>query len=339
MPCWYCHKKIGVFRRLVDAKFCCTDHRKKYGTNSARVLRETEDLCVVSDEYDERWSAYAKKAAEKSTKNAASPAQASAFLFAVAIAFILLAMSKGSSSSGRSSEDDQSSAPRGLIGRGSALQRRIGAVLESHTPVTLRDDFATGFTKWEGVAAVKATDWTVQNGYVKPGKLRIWKDSESLANYDMEFVGHIEHKSLNWAFRAADMKNYYGSKLTVGKSGPFANAGLIRFVVLDGRERDRVEVPLPVTLDRNTDYHVSVSVRGSRFLTSIDGQLVSSWTDNRISRGGIGFFADNGEGAALKWVSVSERDSVWGRLVSHFSLITFPAVAPEAGPFSLAPGL
>ena len=73
------------------------------------------------------------------------------------------------------------------------------------------------------------------------------------------------------------------------------------------------------------DYRVRVSVRGNRFLTSVNGQLISSWMDNRISRGGVGFFSEAGEASMLRWVSVSERDSFLARIASHFSLITFPA--------------
>jgi hypothetical protein len=146
----------------------------------------------------------------------------------------------------------------------------------------------------------------------------------------MEFVGHVEKRSMNWAFRAADFKNYYATKLTVAsRSNALANAGLVRYAVIDGKERDRVEVPLPITLNRDTDYRVRVSIRGARFLTSIDGQLVSSWSDNRISRGGVGLFADIGESAAFKWLSVTERDSFWGRLASHFSIIVFPTFGPR----------
>jgi hypothetical protein len=101
--------------------------------------------------------------------------------------------------------------------------------------------------------------------------------------------------------------------------------------VLDGRERERVELPLPLTLEHGVDYRVKVSVRDGRFLTSVNGQLISSWMDNRLSRGGVGFFSEDGESALLKWVSVSERDSFLGRIVSHFSLITFPS-APAAIP-------
>jgi hypothetical protein len=58
----------------------------------------------------------------------------------------------------------------------------------------------------------------------------------------------------------------------------------------------------------------------------VNGQLVSSWTDNRLSRGGIGFFSEDGEASVLKWVSLSERDSFLARIASHFSLISFPTV-------------
>ncbi len=71
--------------------------------------------------------------------------------------------------------------------------------------------------------------------------------------------------------------------------------GWFAFIVLDGRERERVELPLPLTLESGVDYRVRVSVRGNRFLTSVNGQLISSWMDSRISRGGVGFFSEDGE--------------------------------------------
>ena len=143
----------------------------------------------------------------------------------------------------------------------------------------------------------------------------------------MEFLGQIDHKSMDWAFRAADVHNFYATKLVIAHPGQLPNAGLVRFVVLDGRERDRVELPLPLTLESGVDYRVRVSVRGNRFLTSVNGQLISSWMDTRISRGGVGFFSEDGESSVVKWVSLSERDSFLARIASHFSLITFPTAA------------
>jgi hypothetical protein len=53
-----------------------------------------------------------------------------------------------------------------------------------------------------------------------------------------------------WAFRATDLGNYYDTKLVMTKPGPLLNAGLVGFIVLDGRERERVELPLPLILER-----------------------------------------------------------------------------------------
>ena len=44
---------------------------------------------------------------------------------------------------------------------------------------------------------------------------------------------------------------------------------VVRYAVIDGKERDRVEVPLPINLQRDTDYNVKVSVRG--------GELSVNW--------------------------------------------------------------
>ena len=62
----------------------------------------------------------------------------------------------------------------------------------------------------------------------------------------------------------------------------------------------------------------------------MNGQLVSYWTDTRLPRGGVGFFSDDGESAVVKWVTLSERDSLLGRIVSHFSLFVLPPALPGA---------
>ena len=40
----------------------------------------------------------------------------------------------------------------------------------------------------------------------------------------------------------------------------------------------------------------------------------------------------SGEQAAIKWVSVSERDSMLGRFLSYFSIITFPSIPTDPMP-------
>jgi len=323
MVCSYCRKKIGLVRRLTDQQFCCDDHRKKLASRSARALREAEDLYGFEDTRLPAWRSF--NPAKPEDKTAPRSGHAATIFASVAVVFLLLALSQ--LPSGAPGPKSASPMPEAnLHGGPGGIGHMLSNLIQSTTSGTLREDFHGGFLNWEGLKQASG-DWSEVGGEVRPAALRVWKPSTSLSNYEMEFMGRIDRKSLDWAFRAPDLRNYYATKLVITKPGPLPNAGLVRFIVLDGRERERVELPLPLTLERGMDYRVRVSVRGDHFLTSVNGQLVSSWTDNRLSRGGVGFFSEDGESAVVKWVSLSERDSFLARLVSHFSLISFPTAA------------
>jgi hypothetical protein len=327
MACLYCRKNIGPLRRLRDRHFCSKDHRKKYTCKSARVLREAEDLYGFDETQHASWRAVtAVKPEDKSDRRAGIGTSIFVGLTVVVLVLALSQMPASSPAAKAVSPLPDTNPHQNQGGFGHV----VGNLIQSKTSGTLREDFRAGFSSWEGLRSATA-DWSLQAGEVRPASLRLWRPSTSLSNYELEFLGQIDHKSMDWAFRAADLHNYYATKLVIARPGALPNAGLVRFVVLDGRERERVELPLPLTLERGVDYKVRVSVRGGRFLTSVNGQLISSWMDNRISRGGVGFFTEDGESSVLKWVSVSERDSFLARVVSHFSLITIPtATVAEA---------
>jgi hypothetical protein len=312
MGCLYCRKNISPLRKLKDPHFCCDGHRDKSASKSARALREAEDLYGFDDVLT------VPKRDEKPERKAGF----GTILFlggAVALLFLALSQSHMNSSAPKAI----SPLPNNPHNNGGGFGQTIANLIQNQTSGTLREDFRSGFSNWDGLKSV-GSDWSLADGQVRPASLRLWKPSTSLSNYELEFEGQIDRKSMDWAFRAADLHNYYATKLVITHPGPLPNAGLVRFIVLDGRERERVELPLPLTLESGVDYRVRVSVRGNRFLTSVNGQLVSSWMDSRISRGGVGFFSEGGESSMLKWVSVSERDSFLARIASHFSLITFP---------------
>jgi hypothetical protein len=318
VSCLYCKKRIGSFRRLTDKHFCCNEHRKKLMSKSARAMREAEDLYGADPSRTPNWRAAAEKPEEPTDRRAGF---GSVVFVAVAVLGLALAASQihGTGPGPKAVSalpDTNASSSQSKVGQflGNLIQAKSGS---------LREDFHAGIGNWDGGKI--GADWALEPGHVRPASLRLWKQSEGLSNYEMQFMGQIEQKSIDWAFRAPDAKNYYGTKLMITRPGPRPNAGLVRFIVLDGRERERVELPLPLTLDPGVDYQVRVSVQGNHFLTSVNGQLVSSWSDNRLSRGGVGFFSEAGESALLKWVSVSNRDSVLARFVSYFSLIAFPA--------------
>jgi hypothetical protein len=325
MLCIYCRKKIGPLRRLRDSRFCCADHRQKVASGSARAMREAEDLYGFDESQAHTWRNITQVKSEE--KGDRRPGHATTIFASLVVVFLLLALSQLPMSTPAAKSVSVSTMPDSSSHQsGSGVGQMLSNLIPNKASGTLREDFRSGAANWEGYKSI-GSDWTAAQGEVRPTSLRLWKPSTSMANYEMEFMGQIEHKSIDWAFRASDVRNYYATKLMITKPGPLPNAGLVRFIVLDGRERERVELPLPLTLERGVDYRVRVSVRGGRFLTSVNGQLVSSWTDNRLSRGGVGFFSEDGESSLLKWVSLSERDSFLGRIVSHFSLISFPTAA------------
>jgi hypothetical protein len=131
----------------------------------------------------------------------------------------------------------------------------------------------------------------------------------------MEFEGQIERSAMSWAFRAPDVKNYYATKIVIRSRGALPTADIVRYSVFNGMERERVRLPLPMSIRQDTLYHVQVSIRGEQFVTKVNGQVVDSWSDAKLKRGGVGFFAERGERSNIHWVDVKEeRDGIFGRL-------------------------
>jgi len=321
MLCFLCGKKIGFFRSMMDQQYCSAEHRAEARLASAQALRDEDEL--------EPWSV-AKNKRKNPGKSPASAGQtASVFAFLTVGALLLAAvMLPGPSGSGYPQVPSLDQAvKRGPIDRvGDAFSNLV----RSQAPITLHDDFTKGLKDWTTVVmrnAPKVDDMKVASGganIVHPGNLRIWNRSVSLQNYQMEFKGELEKKSLSWAFRASDAKNYYATKIIITKPGPLPNAGLVRYVMMNGRVWDPVQLPIPVTLERGGNYKVRVSVQDDRFITYLNGQVISSWSDKRLHRGGVGFFSDEDDPQKVDWVSLSERDSFLGRVLAHFSMIVMP---------------
>jgi len=55
----------------------------------------------------------------------------------------------------------------------------------------------------------------------------------------------------------------------------------------------------------------------------VNGQVVDTWSDRRLSSGGVGLFAEAGEVASVRWVRISEGGGWLDRLLS-FSLFIGP---------------
>jgi len=320
MLCFLCGKKIGLFRSLVDQQYCCASHRSEARLASAQALRDEEEV--------ELWTV--SKSKKKPTRYGQTAGQtASVFAFLTVGGLLVAALllpGPGGTGTAFPPVSLDNGAKRGIFER---VGDSISEVIRARAPITLHQDFRAGWNGWTSATIHRIDDPRLRVDDPRwmaaaAPTLKIWKRSTSLQNYQMEFNGQLEHKSLSWAFRATDEKNYYATKILITKPGPLPNAGLVRYMVMNGREWDRVQLPLPLTLERGGNYTVRVSVQDDHFITYLNGQVISSWSDKRLRRGGIGFFDDVDDPQKVAWVNLSERDSFMGRMLAHFSLIVMP---------------
>ena len=333
MLCFLCGKKIGLLRSLVDQQYCSAEHRKEARLAGAQAFRDEEEV--------ELWTvSKSKRRGPRSTATAGQTASMFAFMIVAGLLVAAFLMPGPGPASTAPAISLDPAVRRGLFEK---VGDSISEVIRSRAPVTLHQDFNPGvniasWTGWTASILPRADDprhgLRVDDPRLASAAapvLRIWKRSTALQNYQMEFAGAIEKKSLSWAFRASDEKNYYATKILITRPGPLPNAGLVRYAMINGRETDRVQLPLPITLERNSSYRVRVSVQDDHFVTFLNGQVISSWSDKRLLRGGVGFFDDADDPQKVAWINVSEHDSMLGRMLSHFSLFIPPGFIPPGG--------
>jgi hypothetical protein len=189
----------------------------------------------------------------------------------------------------------------------------------------LAEQFRSNLSHWSGDENWAKT-WAVRSDSLVTGQLALYRPSLAMSNYRVEFTGLIEKKSLGWVFRASDPKNYYAMKVTVDQPGPRPHLSVIRYAVIDGRQSDPIQVPSRIVAHNETPYRVAMNIQGRSFVTSVEGEVVDSWSDDRLRSGGVGFFSDSGERARLYWMKLWNNDDFLGRLSAYlaFSIIRPP---------------
>jgi hypothetical protein len=200
------------------------------------------------------------------------------------------------------------------------LMARVHRAIAGRAALQLSESFHEGMAAWSDGHTAPA-GWTRSaDGYVRPAAFALFRPSLDFHDYRMEFLGQIEQKSMSWAVRAHDSKNYFAMKVHVVEPGLRPMVAIEHYPVVGGRKGRRTETPLPnVMFHNNTPYHVEVAIRGNRVITSIEGQEVDSWTDDMPSKGGVGFFADAGERARIYWMKVSRNEDLLGRICAYIT--------------------
>jgi hypothetical protein len=197
--------------------------------------------------------------------------------------------------------------------------KNLHQTISNRAAVAFADDFRSGLDAWDSHSNL-TTSWSYDAaGFVLPGPLAVFKPTIDLSDYRFEFLGEIDQKGLGWAFRAADLKNYYAVKFVVVKPGPLPLVHLVRYAVIDGKEGPRVEKPLPISVRSDMLYRVLLDVRGADFTIMAQGQVVDFWSDSRLRHGGVGFFCGHGEKARVRWVEVSHQYDTLGRLCAYLA--------------------
>jgi len=124
--------------------------------------------------------------------------------------------------------------------------------------------------------------------------------SVKLSDYRLEFQAQIQSKAIGWIFRGLNPRNYYVTKLEVVTPGLQPTIALVRFAVVDGQDESRVVVPLPLKLRIDTTYKIRFDAIGNHFTTWVQDQKIDEWTDSRFGSGGVGFFSERDEQAAMQ---------------------------------------
>ena len=318
MRCLHCGKRIGLLRSLQDRQFCSEDHRvRAKRMYSARMARGS------SVDYEDGWVVTANEIQANEKKSQASFGVGSGALLVVITLALTLLLPRADQSMLKS--------PISYLPPTAGLGDRLTRALPFKGSIRLREEFTMDLRDWQSAntsldaEGTRVEDWVIKAGAIYPSALKLWKPTLTLADYQMKFQTRIENKAVGWAFRAQDNENYYATKLIVSRNKDSLRAEIARWATVGGRTIAKVQLPIPINIQPSKAYDVQVTVHGEKFTTFVNGQLVDAWNDRKLKRGGVGFFADSGERAALDWVSITERDSLLGGFL-NFGLIVPPQI-------------
>jgi hypothetical protein len=147
------------------------------------------------------------------------------------------------------------------------------------------------------------SEWVADpTGSARGRQISLYRPSLPMSDYRLEFSGRIERKSLGWAFRRADARNYYVAKLQASKPG--APLTLVRYGVVRGVEDSHIQIPLPDVSSAGA-LKVRLDAKRSRFTIYVQNQIVADWEDHRLKAGGVGFLSERDERGQVGGVQIS----------------------------------
>jgi hypothetical protein len=310
MRCQRCGKPISPLRQLTDREFCCEEHRRRGPLASASALREPDyDITGV----------YLESEARREQRSSVVSSTALGVILLIGGGLLLAARYWMPESAEPVASRQLISPVEDLGARTPVAVNRFAEWLErrlpGESPVRVKWAVRSGLSEWTDSLGGKA--WDTSGGRLSPGALRLWRPTLDRVNYNLSFTGVIRKKALSYAYRATD-QSYYATKLKITRPGEISGASIARMVVSGGKVIDETELPLPVMLSTGRSYRIHVSAAGDTFLTYIDGHLVDEWRDERLKKGGVGFFSDPGEAASVADIEFRESKGLFSRIFATF---------------------
>ena len=107
----------------------------------------------------------------------------------------------------------------------------------------------------------------------------------------------------------------------VSKPGPLPRVDFVRYAIINGTEHARTSLSLPWVARADALYKVQMTVRANDFSTMVNGAIVDTWSDSRLRSGGVGFFSDKGEVSTLRYVTITDKDTLVGRVLSYLGFL------------------
>ncbi|HYM09910.1 MAG TPA: hypothetical protein VEU62_04225 [Bryobacterales bacterium] len=197
--------------------------------------------------------------------------------------------------------------------------RAARQVVENRAAIVLQEDFQGNLSAWqEGARAAKS--WSLaDSGIARPGRLALFSPSVSMRDYRLDFSTLITSAKESGARSELPTSKTTMPWIALLKPGPPYRASVIHYPVIAGKPGKRRQSNVSFYMEPERHHSVQVDVQGDHFTTSVDGQIVDSWSNVRLPSGGAGFFCSKGSRAELLQVRVSYQDDSWGALCAFLS--------------------
>jgi hypothetical protein len=250
-----------------------------------------------------------------------SPRDLRVLLFAVPLGLALAFAPSLPKVSVKANPETELAGPVGQVGRAvesgwASLRARVS----ERAAVELRDDFRQGLEKWQGKDG-PPRDWSFDEaGFVHPQSFALYAATVPLRDYEVTFLAGIDRGALSWMVRTRGNENGYALRLLQERGSMLR---LVRYAVVNGAERGRVEKALGIRIEPGSVFRVRVTMADDQYHLAIDGQPMDAWTDQSTQQGGLGFWSREREQSRLGWVEVARQTDALGRALRY--------VAPPPG--------